>query len=39
MEGNQQKEMADPQGMKVLAVKKHEFTEDFVYFRALCGVQ
>ena len=34
-----QEEMANPQGMKVFAVERHGLPEDFVYFRALCGVQ
>ena len=28
-----------PQGMKVFAVERHRLPEDFVSFRALCGVQ
>ena len=39
MEVSQQKEMANPQGMKVFAVERPELPEEFVYFPALCGVQ
>ena len=39
MEVSPQEEMANPQGMKVLAVERHELPEDFVPFPALCGVQ
>ena len=39
MEVSSQGEMANPQGMKVFAVERHGLPEDFVYFRALCGVQ
>ena len=31
--------MANLQDMKVFAVERHELPEDFVSFRALCGVQ
>ena len=34
-----QEEVANPQGMKVFAVERHELPEDFVSFPALCGVQ
>ena len=39
MEISSQEEMANPQGMKMFAVEKHGLPQDFVYFRALCGVQ
>ena len=39
MEVIPQEEMANPQGMKVFAVERHGLPEDFVYVRALCGVQ
>ena len=39
MEVSPQEEMATPRGLKVFTVEKHGFPEDFVYFRALCGVQ
>ena len=39
MEVSPQDEMANPQGTKVFAVERHELPEDFVSFRALCGVQ
>ena len=39
MEASPQEEMANPQGMNVFAVEKHGLPEDFVYFRALSGVQ
>ena len=39
MEVSPQEEVANPQGMKVFAVDRHGLPEDFVYFRALCGVQ
>ena len=39
MEVSPQGEMANPRGMKVFAVERHGLHEDFVYFRALCGVQ
>ena len=39
MRVSHQKEMANLQGMKVFAVERHGFPEDFVFFRALCGVQ
>ena len=32
-------EMANPQGTKVFAVERPGLPGDFVYFRALCGVQ
>ena len=31
--------MANLQGMEVFAVERHRLSEDFVSFRALCGVQ
>ena len=34
-----QEEVANPQGIKVLAVERHGLPEDFVSFPALCGVQ
>ena len=39
IEVSPQEEMANPQGMKVFAVEKHELPEDFVYFPALCEVK
>ena len=39
MEISPQKEMADPQGMKLFTVERHGLLEDFVYFPALYGVQ
>ena len=39
MEVSPQEEMANPQGMKVFAVERHELPENFVSFPALCGVQ
>ena len=39
IEVSPQEEMANPQGMKVFAVKRPGLPEDFVYFPALCGVQ
>ena len=39
MEVSPEEEMANPQGMKVFAVERHGLAEDFVSFRALCGVQ
>ena len=38
MEVSLQEEMANPQYMKVFAVDRHVLPEDFVSFRALCGV-
>ena len=32
-------EMADPQGIKVLAFERPRIPEDFASFPALCGVQ
>ena len=29
----------NPEGMKVFAVERQEFLEDFVYFRIMCGLQ
>ena len=37
--GHPQEEKANPQGMKVFAVDRLGLPQDFVYFRALCGVQ
>ena len=39
MEVSPQEEIANPQGMKVFAVKRPGLPEDFVSFPALCGVQ
>ena len=39
MEVSPQKEMTNPQGMKVFAVERPGLPEDFVSFPALCGVQ
>ena len=39
MDVSPQDEMANPQGMKMFTVERHELPEDFVYFRTLCGVQ
>ena len=39
MEVSPQKDMANPQGMKVFAVERQGLPEEFVYFPALCGVQ
>ena len=39
MEVSPQEKMSNPQGMKIFAVEKHGLLEDFVSFRALCGVQ
>ena len=39
IEVSPQEEMANPQGMKVFAIERHEFPEDFVSFRGLSGVQ
>ena len=39
MEVSPQKQMANPQGLKVFAVERHGLPEDFVSFPALCGVQ
>ena len=39
MEVSPQGEMTDQQDMKVFAVERHELPEDFVSFRAMCGVQ
>ena len=39
MEVSPQEERANPQGMKVFAVERHGVPEEFVSFRALCGVQ
>ena len=39
MEVSPQEGIANPQGMKVLAVERRGLPEKFVYFPALCGVQ
>ena len=39
MQVRPQEEMANPQGMKMFAVERKGLSEDFVSFRALCGVQ
>ena len=39
MEASPQEEMANPQGMKVIAVERPGLPEDFVPFPALCRVQ
>ena len=39
MEVSPQEEMANPQGMKVFAVKRPGLPEHFVSFPSLCGVQ
>ena len=39
MEVSPQEEMANPQGMKVLAVERPGLPEDFVSSSALCGEQ
>ena len=39
MEVCRREEMANPQGMKVLAVERHGLPEDFAAFCALRGVQ
>ena len=39
IEVSPQEEMANPQGIKVLAVERPGLPEDFVSFPALCGVQ
>ena len=39
MEVSPQGEMANPQGMKVFAVERHELSEDFVSFPVLRGMQ
>ena len=36
MEVSPQKEMANPQDLKVFVVKRYVLPEDFVSFRALC---
>ena len=38
MEISPQEEIANPQGMKVFTVERHELPEDFASFPALCGV-
>ena len=39
MEIRPQEQMANPQGMKVFTVERHELPEDSVSFPALYGVQ
>ena len=39
MEVSPQDEMANPQAVKLFVVERHGLPEDFVSFRALCGVQ
>ena len=39
MKVSPQEDMTNPQGMKVFVVERHDLSEDFVYFRALCGMQ
>ena len=39
MEVSPQEQMANPQDVKLFAVKRHGLHEDFVSFRTLCGVQ
>ena len=39
MEVSPQEDMSNPQRMKVFTVERHELSEDFVCFPALCGVQ
>ena len=39
MEVSPQEDMANPQGMKLLAVERPGLPEDFVSFPALCGMQ
>ena len=39
MEVSLQEEMANPHGIKVLAVERPGLPKDFVSFPALCGVQ
>ena len=39
MEVSLQEDMASLQDMKVFAVERYGFPGDFVFFRALCGVQ
>ena len=39
MEVCPQEEMANPQGMQVFAVERRGLPQEFVPFRALCGVQ
>ena len=38
MDVSPQEKMANPQYMKAFAVERHVLPEDFVSFRALCGV-
>ena len=39
MKVSPQEKMANTQGMEVFDVERHRLPEDFVYFRALSGVQ
>ena len=39
IEVSSQKEMANPQGMNVFAVKRHGCPVDFVSFSSVCGMQ
>ena len=39
IEVSPQEKMANPQDMKMSTVERHGLPEDFVSFRALCGVQ
>ena len=39
IEVSPQEEMANPQGIKVLAIERYELPEDFVSFPALFGLQ
>ena len=39
MAAGPQAEMANPRGMKMFAIERYGLSEDFVSFRALCGVQ
>ena len=39
LEVSPQNEMGNPQGIQVFAFERHGLSEDFVSFRALCGVQ
>ena len=38
IEVSPQEEMANRQDMKVFAIERHGLSEDFLSFRALCGV-
>ena len=39
MQVSPREKIADPQHMKAFAVERHRLPEDFVSFRALCGMQ